>query len=135
DYAIIKYSCGSKICDQLFIAHKGGNVESILVSEGSMLLDYKQNSDFLALLFGRNEGSEVLRNKVEVIDLHSLKEILAPNDVAKFNSFDYPISSFKWEGNSLVLYVADIRDKSYETVKKWYVNNQQPKKTLTWKME
>ncbi|MEQ6391366.1 hypothetical protein RZN22_19040, partial [Bacillaceae bacterium S4-13-58] len=135
DYAIIKYSCGSKLCDQLFIEHKDGNVESIPVSEGSMLLDYKQNNNHVALLFGRNEGSEVLRNKVEVIDLHTFEKVPVPSDVARFNSFDYPIPSLEWEGNSLILSVADIKDKSFETVKKWYENQQQPVNILTWNVK
>jgi len=134
DYILVNYSCGMKLCNQLLLEEKQGNIQSIQVSESSFLQDSKYNHDYLAFLFGRNEGSDVVRNQVVIINLKDFKKISPPEDLQLIESFEYPIPMIEWKDGSLIATIADIDDTSYEGVKEWYTNNKDLIQ-LKWKIQ
>ena len=122
DYFLISYNCGVKLCDQLLVEHSQDGINSIEVSNSSFLQDAKQQEDYLALLFGRNEGTEVVRNQIAVFNLKEFEKVLPPNQLEVLESFDYPISRIEWEGKDLRVNIANIKELTYENIKKWNDN-------------
>ncbi|WP_053368117.1 hypothetical protein [Bacillus sp. FJAT-27245] len=135
DYFLVNYSCGTKLCNQLLLEHKQGEIQSLHISEASFLQNSKLNNDYIAFLFGRNEGSDVLRNQVVIIDLKNFRKVSPPEDMKVLESFEYPIPTIEWGDGTLLSTIADIDDTSYEGIKKWYKNNQEPIKQFKWKIQ
>ncbi|RHW35973.1 hypothetical protein D1B31_17955 [Neobacillus notoginsengisoli] len=134
DYFLVNYSCGTKLCNQLLLEHNQGDIQSLQISESSFLQNSKLNNDYLAFLFGRNEGSEVLRNQVVIINIKNFQKISPPEDLKVLESFKYPIPFIEWRDGTLISTIADIDDTSYERIKEWYKNNQEPFQQLKWKI-
>ncbi|MFO1443364.1 hypothetical protein KDN24_09105 [Bacillus sp. Bva_UNVM-123] len=135
DYILVNYSCGTKLCNQLLLEEKEGDIQSIQVSVSSYLQDFKGNNDYLAFLFGRNEGSEVVRNQVVIINLRDFQKISPPEDLILFESFEYPIPIIEWKDGILIGTIATIDDTSYEGIMQWNKSNQAPTQQLKWKMQ
>ncbi|MBY0121654.1 hypothetical protein [Bacillus sp. S/N-304-OC-R1] len=134
NYILVNYSCGTKLCNQLFLEEKEGNIQSIQVSESSFLQDSKINNDYLAFLFGRNEGSEVVRNQVFIIRLKDFQKISPPDDLILLESFEYPIPMIEWKDEVLIATIANIDETSYEGIKQWYMNKQHSIQQIEWKI-
>jgi hypothetical protein len=135
DYFLLSYSCGTKLCNQLLLEYNRGTIQSFKVSEESFLQNSKLNNDYIAFLFGRNEDSEVLRNQVVIINLKDFQKISPPEDLKVLESFEYPIPIIEWKDGALISTIADIDDTSYEAIKEWYKNNQEPIQQLKWKTQ
>ncbi|GIO65894.1 hypothetical protein [Paenibacillus cookii] len=131
DYILLNYSCGTKLCNQLLLEHKDGEWLSLQISESSFLQVSKQNGEKVAFLFGRNEGSEVLRNQVVIVNMKNFQEISPPENLKILSSFEYPISMIEWNDDTLIAKVANIDDISFENVKEW---NTKTFKQLEWKI-
>lgn len=135
NYILVNYSCGTKHCNQLLLEEKEGDIQSIQVSDSSYLQDFKDNNDYLAFLFGRNEGSEVVRNQVVIINLKDFQIISPPEDLILLESFEYPIPMIEWKNGILTATMAKIDDTSYEGIIQWNINNQAPTQQLKWEMQ
>lgn len=131
EYILLNYSCGTKLCNQLLLEHKDGEWQSLQISESSFLQFSKQNGEIAAFLFGRNEGSEVLRNQVVIVNLKKFEEIPPPENLKILSSFEYPISMIEWNDDTLIAKVANIDDTSFTNVKEW---NKKTFKQLEWKV-
>lgn len=133
DYILLNYSCGMKLCNQLLLEHKDGEFRSLQVSESSFLQESKQNNEYIAFLFGRNEGTEVLRNQVVIINLKKFQKISPPENLNIFGSFEYPIPMIEWNDNTLIARIADIDDISYKSLNEW--NKKKTFQHLEWKVQ
>ncbi|GIO29399.1 MULTISPECIES: hypothetical protein [Paenibacillus] len=131
DYILLNYSCGTKLCNQLLLEHKDGEWQSLQISESSFFQVSKQNGEIAAFLFGRNEGSEVLRNQVVIVNLKKFQEIPPPENLNMLSSFEYPISMIEWNDDTLIARVTNIDDTSFTNVKEW---NKKTFKRLEWKV-
>lgn len=96
DYFLLSYSCGIKVCNQLLLEQYQGNIKTLEVSEASFLQDFKHSKDYLAFLFGRNEGTEAIRNQVVIFNLQDFQKNNLPEYLGILESFEYPILSIEW---------------------------------------
>ncbi|WP_409271247.1 hypothetical protein V1499_17760 [Neobacillus sp. SCS-31] len=130
DYILLNYSCGSKLCNHLLLEHNEGKIQSLEMAELSFMQDSKLNNEYIAFLFGKNEGSDVLRNQVVIVDLKRFREIFPPDDLIILRSFEYPIPMIEWHDGNLIANVANITDTSYESLKEW--NKTKNSQKLKW---
>jgi hypothetical protein len=135
DYFLLSYSCGIKICNQLLLEYYQGNIKSFEVSEGSFLQDFKQSNDYLAFLFGSNEGTEVIRNQVVIFNLQDFQKTKLPEYLGILESFEYPILSIEWKDGVFISTVAVLKDTSYESIMVWNRNNKEPIQKLQWDIQ
>ncbi|WP_313798276.1 hypothetical protein [Cytobacillus sp.] len=135
DYFLLSYSCGTKICHQLLLEHYQGKIKSFEVSEASFLQDSKHSNNYLAFLFGRNEGKEVIRNQVVIVDLQNFRKMTLPEHFGILESFEYPIPSIEWKDRHLKATIAVLEDPSYDSIKEWNKNNKESTQELLWKIQ
>jgi len=100
DYFLISYSCGTKLCNQILLENYQGDIQTLMVSEASFYQDLKHSKDYLTLLFGKNEGSRVVRNQVVTFNLDDFRKITPPDDLSKLESFEFPITGIEWEDDT-----------------------------------
>ena len=134
DYFILKYGCGNKICDLVFVQiNKQNEVETIYLTSGSFAGSEVFEGKAM-LRIAVNEGANVARHQMFIIDLNLMDNLHPLNkndDEYYFNSPLYPITEFKWiSANTVELVVADIADTSYESLEKWYKATNPPVKSV-----
>lgn len=137
-FADIGYSCGTKLCSHVLVQIKDGNeIKALPLREGSIFQEayFSPDESKLAILFGRNEGTEFVRNIVVFVDATKLEEIkiVDPSDPVRQlisdDSFIWPIRDLKWLDNeTLTLTVPDLTDSSYEAIVNWNRENGPAKK-------
>lgn len=93
DYFLVSYNCGTKPCNQLLVELDQDEIKSFEVSESSFLQGVKLNEGHSVFLFGRNEGTEVVRNHVVIFNLDEFRKVLPPEQLRVLESFEYPILS------------------------------------------
>ncbi|MHC0035305.1 hypothetical protein [Pseudoneobacillus sp. C159] len=135
DFFLLSYNCGIKICNQLFLEHYQGDIKSIEVSEASFLQDFKRSNTYLAFLFGRNEGTEVIRNQVVIFNLQDFQKTNLPEDLGILESFEFPILSIEWKDGVFISTVAVVEDTSYDCIIEWNKNNKVPIQKLKWNIQ
>ncbi|WP_289136812.1 hypothetical protein [uncultured Brevibacillus sp.] len=137
-FADIGYSCGTKLCSHVLVQLKDGNeIKTLPLREGSIFQEayFSPDESKLAILFGRNEGTEFVRNVVVFVDTTNLVEmkIVDPSDsvrqLVSDDSFIWPIRDLQWlDNNTLALTVPDLTDSSYEALVNWNRENGPAKK-------
>lgn len=136
DYFLVSFNCGVKLCDQLLVKHSSkGEVQSIEVSESSILQDVKQQGDHLALLFGRNEGVAVVRNQIALLNLKEFIKVSPPQQLEVVESFEYPITRIEWMGKNLKVDIADLEEPTFDNIMEWNKNSEAPIQELLWKFK
>ncbi|MFC5604632.1 hypothetical protein [Sporosarcina koreensis] len=136
DYFLVSFNCGVKLCDQLLVEHSSKDeVQSIEVSESSILQDVKQQEDHLALLFGRTEGVAVVRNQIALLDLKEFIKFSPPKQLEVLESFEYPITRIEWKDNDLQVYIAVLEEPTFENIMEWNKNNGEPIQELLWEFK
>lgn len=135
DYFLLSYNCGTKICNQLLLEHYQGEIKSFEVSEASFLQDSKHSYNYLAFLFGRNEGKEVIRNQVVIFDLLDFRKMTLPEHLGILESFEYPIPSIEWKDGNFKAMIAVLKDTSYESIKDWNKNHKELIQELLWEIQ
>lgn len=126
-YGDFQYSCGTKLCNHTFVQIKNDEIKSVPLHSGSIFSDhaFSPNEKNLAILLGRNEGTDVVRNSVMIINTESLTlaELDDASDIVnKITSTDFsiPILSLHWENDTtLKITIPDLTDYSFETLKQW----------------
>ncbi|EJL21024.1 hypothetical protein [Brevibacillus sp. BC25] len=126
-YGDFQYSCGTKLCNHTLVQIKNDEIKSVPLHSGSIFSDhaFSPNEKNLAILLGKNEGTDVVRNSVMVINTESLTlaELNDASDIVnKLTSTDFsiPILSIKWENDTtLKITIPDLTDYSFETLKQW----------------
>ncbi|MDW0118362.1 hypothetical protein QTL97_15630 [Sporosarcina thermotolerans] len=136
DYFLVSFNCGVKLCDQLLVEHSSKDeVQSIVVSESSLLQDVKLQEDHLALLFGRNEGVAVVRNQVALLNVKEFIKVSPPPQLEVLESFEYPIARIEWKNNALKAAIADLEEPTFENIVEWNKNNGEPIQELLWEFK
>ncbi|RDU36979.1 hypothetical protein DRW41_09790 [Neobacillus piezotolerans] len=133
DYILLNYSCGTKLCNHLLLEHNEGKLQSLEMAELSFMQDSKLNNNYIAFLFGKSEGADVLRNQVIIVDLKRFQEIFPPDDLKILCSFEFPIQKIEWNDGALIANVANITDSTYEGLKEW--NMKKTTQQLKWKIQ
>lgn len=128
-FADIGYSCGTKLCSHVLVHVNDNNeIKTLPLREGSIFqkASFSPDESKLAILLGRNEGTEFVRNLVVFVDAAKLEEIkiIDPSDpirqLVSVDSFIWPIRDLKWLDNKTVaLTVPDLTDSSYESLALW----------------
>lgn len=126
-YGDFQYSCGTKLCNHTLVQIKDDEIKSVPLHSGSIFSDhiFSPNEKKLAILLGKNEGTDVVRNSVMIINTESLTlaELNdASNIVNKVTSADFsiPILSLNWENDTTVkITIPDLTDYSFETLQQW----------------
>ncbi|MGG4495649.1 hypothetical protein [Brevibacillus reuszeri] len=136
-FADVGYSCGTKTCNHVLIQVENDDIRTFILDQVSIFQRaiFSDDEKYLAILFGRNEGNELVRNILYIVDIEKLERIQINNSNEVINqrisvdSYIWPITEFKWLDNRTVeLSVADINDSSYESVAKWFKENGPVKK-------
>ncbi|KMZ44111.1 MULTISPECIES: hypothetical protein [Bacillales] len=126
-YSDFQYSCGTKLCNHTFVQIKNDEMKSIPLHSGSIFSDhaFSPTEKNLGILLGKNEGTDVVRNSVMIINTESLTlaELNDGSDIVnKLTSTDFsiPILSLNWENDTtLKIAIPDLTDYSFETLKQW----------------
>lgn len=124
NYFILKYGCGNKLCDLVFVQiDKQNNVRTVYLTNGSFAGSEVLEGKAM-LRIAVNEGASVARHQMFLIDLQKMDKLFPLNENDKEHYFNvplYPITEFKWLSEKTIeLVVADITDTSYEWLEKWY---------------
>lgn len=126
-YGDIRYGCGVKQCDHTLVQIKNDSFQSLPLHSGSIWVRhaFSPNEKNLAILLGRNEGTEVLRNSLLIIDADSfrLAEIQNADELASqltAPEFLFPIVSMSWENDrTLKATIPDTEDVSFDALQEW----------------
>ncbi|OUQ87471.1 hypothetical protein B5G50_15795 [Brevibacillus brevis] len=137
-YGDFQYSCGTKLCNHTFVQIKNDEIKSIPLHSGSIFSDhaFSPNEKNLAILLGKNEGTDVVRNSVMIINTESLTlaEFNDASDIVnKLTSTDFsiPILSLNWENDTkLKISIPDLTDYSFETLKQWQQKESKTKEVI-----
>ena len=133
-YFILKYGCGNKICQLVLVQISELNeVNTVYLGDG-IFTGFEGIENTILLRIGVNEGNEVIRHQIVIIDLNTM-QIQHPlnknDDEVFFNSPLYPITQFKWlTENTIELVVADVPDTTYKSIEKWYNSKNLPVKNV-----
>lgn len=128
----VGYSCGTKICDHTLIQMENNYIKTLPLDQASIFQRalFSDDEKYLAILLGRNEGNEMVRNNLYIVDTDKLERIQINNSndvinqLISVDSFIWPMIEFNWLDNrTMQLTVADINDSSYESVAKWFKEN------------
>lgn len=134
-YADIRYSCGAKLCDHALVQIKNDEQKVIHLHSGSIFQRhiFSPDGNYVAVLLGRNEGTEVVRNSVMVIrtEPFTLAEFQGKNELASMLTapeFTIPIISLDWANDTtLKAEIPGTADYTFETLATW---NQHRSKTM-----
>ncbi|MBG9567907.1 hypothetical protein [Brevibacillus agri] len=125
-YSDIRYGCGMKLCDHTFVQIKNNHIKSLPLHSGSIFMEHTFSPDdnYLAVLLGRNEGTDVMRHSVMIIELDSftLAELKNTDEFIKLTSSDFsvPILSISWENETtLKAVLPDTKDYTFDTLISW----------------
>ena len=126
-YGDIRYSCGVKLCDHTLVQIKNNEIISLSLHPGSIFIDrvFSPDERYLAVLLGKNEGTEIIRHSLKVINTESFSVANFTHDndlVNQLTSSDFtiPILSISWENEkTLKATVPDTEDYKFETLLKW----------------
>ncbi|MED1856007.1 hypothetical protein [Brevibacillus reuszeri] len=132
--ADIGYSCGTKLCSHVLVQLKDDQTKTLPLCEGSIFQAayFSPDESKLAVLLGRNEGADIIRNHVVFVDVSKLEEINIPEQkqservkqLVSPDSFHWPIRDLKWlDDQSVSLTVPELEDSSYETLANWNKTN------------
>lgn len=134
-YYLIHYGGGIKLQNNLLLKIDCSNkVTSKLISEASFLQNLKisPNRKYIAFVFGRNEGTIVLRNDLVIIDSTTLEEAKIDEDIKPFK---YTISEYKWIDNkTLELVIPNIKNWDFDALEKWFKSSQRQTRKIKLKI-
>jgi hypothetical protein len=138
NYYLIKYSCGTKLCNNVLVKIHDGKLKSVLLSEASMYQDMKvsTNEKYMAFVFGINEGNMVIRHDLEVVDISNMekKTVTLKND-KNFNPFTWYLESFKWiNDQEIKISIPNIDSFDFESLKKWLDDDSRETKDIELKV-
>lgn len=135
-YFILKYGCGNKICQLVLVQISELNEVNTLYLGDGFFTGFEEFENTIMLRIGINEGNEVIRHRIVIVDLNTMQIHHPLNDEVFFNSLLYPITQFKWlTENTIELVVADVPDTTYESIEKWYKSSSPPVKSMKIRIE
>ncbi|KZE39133.1 hypothetical protein AV540_25925 [Brevibacillus parabrevis] len=127
--ADVAYACGTKLCSHVLVHLQDDHVKSLPLDPSSIFQQAILSPDekYAAILLGRNEGNEVIRHHLSIIDLMKLELLPIHNAEEKLRpllspeSFELPITDLVWvDAHTLEISVPVLTDSSYESVAKWF---------------
>ncbi|HZG16021.1 MAG TPA: hypothetical protein VE710_13530 [Candidatus Bathyarchaeia archaeon] len=132
-YFVLNYSCGTKLCNTILIKKTGESIQSRFLLESVAFIDYLFSPDRkkLAMRFGRNEGIEVNRQTILVMNVEDLKtrEGKETTNNPLYQSLidievGLPILQYSWKDSlTIEATLPKIDPKAPEEIKKWLDNN------------
>jgi hypothetical protein len=138
NYYLIKYSCGTKLCNNVLVKIHDGEIKSVLLSEASMYQDMRvsPNEKYMAFVFGINEGNMVIRHDLEVVDINNMeKKTVTLKKDKNFNPFTWYLESFKWiNDQEIKISIPNIDSFDFESLKKWLDDDSRETKDIELKV-
>jgi len=120
---MLRYACEAKLCSHMLIKETKKNIQTMLVSDLSQFREatFSPDQKKLLLTFSINEGNEVTREKISVVNIKNLQPVpLTLKDEMDLN-FGWPILAATWtSGESIEVSVPDLDDSSFESIKFWH---------------
>ena len=133
NYYILKYSCGTKLCNNLLVREHNKKLDSILLSESSIFQEIfiSPKSNYIAFLFVVNEGA-VIRNDLIVVDTSSLqKKSINTSNGEKLKPFFWPIKDVEWvDDNRLKIDIPDISNFDFNSLEEWQLSSSKKSKSV-----
>ncbi|QIB27716.1 hypothetical protein [Caloranaerobacter azorensis] len=134
-YYLIHYGGGVKLQNNLLVKKDcSDKVTSKLISEASFYQNFKisPNKQYIAFLFGRNEGTVVLRNNLVIVDSTTLEEIKIDKLIKPFK---YAILEYIWINNKdLEVIIPDIESWDFNTLEEWFRSSQRQTRKIKLKI-
>ncbi|WP_432666737.1 hypothetical protein R9X47_10290 [Wukongibacter baidiensis] len=135
EYYIISYGGGIKLSNNLLLKkNEDGSFSSKLLSEASMYQNFMNspNKKYIAFLFGRHEGPEVIRNDLVVVESITLETVEIDKVI---ESFTLPILKYIWLDNeTLEIIVPDIKNTDFNTLDQWFKSKQKRTRKIVGKI-
>ena len=134
DHFVLKYGCGNKRCNLLLVQiTESDEVKTTDLGEG-IFAGFEVFQQKAMLRIAENDGNEVVRHKIVLVDLHSMKFIHPQNQQLVERYFAealYPITKFEWISETAIrLEIAELADTSYEAIAGWYQAVDSPVSTV-----
>ncbi|MGG1660514.1 hypothetical protein [Brevibacillus sp. NRS-1366] len=131
-FADISYSCGVKLCNHVLIQIKNDEIKTLPFGSSSIFQKalFSPDEKMLGIVLGRNEGTELVRNNLFVVDIKRLEaaKVACSSDVVnqlvEVDSFIWPIHLIQWLDNkTLEVTVPQLNDSSYDALVTWKKGN------------
>ncbi|MEJ8548123.1 hypothetical protein [Brevibacillus borstelensis] len=137
-YGDIRYACGVKLCDHALVQIKNDQIRTIPLYSGSIFMQhiFSPDENYMAILLGRNEAAEIVRNNVVVIrtEPFSFAEFQYSSELAgklTASEFTIPIVSLNWVNDAtLKAGIPDTTDYSFETLAEWNQHGSKTKEVI-----
>jgi len=122
-YGDIRYNCGTKLCDHLWLQIKDDQRRTfdLPASNASIFVNhaFSPKETYLALLLGRNEGTELVRHQLLILRTDEFRaaavqgEPVALSEQAVSSDFAFPILDLEWmDDQTLKIAIPDTEDKT-----------------------
>ncbi|WP_338553826.1 hypothetical protein [Paenibacillus sp. KS-LC4] len=103
-FILLKYNCANKRCSTILVKEHDSKVESVGLADG-IFQDYKLSPEKnkLLLRYGYNEGGQVIRHVLFVVDLVQMKVV--PYESAEMSKEymytpTWPVVDYQWMDNN-----------------------------------
>lgn len=130
----LSYACGTKLSNHILIKISKGKIETKLLSEASILKDYKISTDKekVMFIFQRNEGVNVYRNSIKIVKLEDLSEIENKYIQLNYlNQYIWPFENYGWSNSyKIFVKIPDIASTAYEDLESWLGQEDRKSKTI-----
>jgi len=134
NYYIIQYGCGTKLCNNILVEENKGILNTVLLSEFSIYqgLKLSPNLNYMVFIFGRNEGSIVIKHDLVIVNISDLqKQQLIVSEKEKFKSFNWMITNVEWlNDDRLQITIPSIANFDFDYLKQWIESNNQETKNI-----
>lgn len=138
DNFVLKYGCGNKQCQLLLVQMaESGDITTAEIGEGIYAgADVFQQKALIRI--AENEGNEVVRHKIVLIDLLTMTPLLPIEEQLiehYFTQAIFPITKFEWlDDDTIRLEVAELQDTTFDSIKEWYEADYSSVKTVNIKL-
>ncbi|USG66304.1 hypothetical protein NDK47_02935 [Brevibacillus ruminantium] len=128
-FFVVMSGCGNKLCDLSLVKESDGRLQTRFLMEAAMFSGIEPSPDRSKLLFqfGRNEGEQVIRHSLLVLDSADLSSVArkenreSSDDVDLFDSqFRWPVVHLSWKDEvTLEVSIPDVATSAYEDILTW----------------
>lgn len=134
--SIIKYSCGTKMCDTVLVRKQGEDITSLKLPFGIFTkVVFSPNGDRALLVYGVNEGNTLLRNFLAVVDLNNMRLIQPQSEELAHEFYQepiWPIVESQWtDNNTILITIPDTLSSDWDTLVEWFNNETKQTKEIT----
>jgi hypothetical protein len=139
EVGVLTYACDEREhCSYVFVSKQGEKLSIIAHAWGSYdNVGMSPNKEFLIIPINsteQNGNSFVERNQLLLINLYTFKQFVPEVGHEYFVSPTYPIVSYEWVNDTLIITVGAVKSFSHEDVAAWQKLSPRPTKNINVKI-